>query len=67
MESPHGDPTTPRGRACPSVRVCDCQRVRVCACLGRRGAQSWTGRQEDRETGRTARHTEQNRPRAGIS
>jgi hypothetical protein len=44
MESPQRDPTTPRGRACP--------RVRVCACLGRRDAPSWADRQEDREAGR---------------
>lgn len=59
MESPQRDPTTPRGRACPSVRVR--------ACLGRRGAPSGADMQEDRKTGRTARHTEQDRSHAGIS
>ena len=57
-ESSRG-PYHPWGRACARVCVSDC--------LGRRGAPSGADMQEDRKTGRTARHTEQNRPRAGIS
>lgn len=51
-ESSRG-PYHPRGRACDRVCVSDC--------LGRRGAPSWAYMQEDRKTGRTARHTEQDR------
>lgn len=64
MESPHGDPTTPGvapapACACPTAWADEVHRAWQ---IGRK-----TGRQEDREAGRTARHTEQNRPRAGIS
>lgn len=57
-ESSRG-PYHPWGRACDRVCVSDC--------LGRRGAPSWADMQEDRETGRTARHTERDRPHAGSS
>ena len=51
-ESSRG-PYHPWGRACDRVCVSDC--------LGRRGAPSWEDMQEDRNTGRTSRHTEQDR------
>ena len=55
-ESSRG-PYHPWGRACDRVCVSDC--------LGRRGAPSWADMQEYRETERTARHTERDRPHAG--
>ena len=56
MESPHGDPTTPgvapaTACACPTAWADEVHRAgQICR---------KTGRQEDRKTGRTARHTEQ--------
>ena len=56
MESPHGDPTTPGvapapACACPTAWADEVHRAgQICR---------KTGRQEDRKTGRTARHTEQ--------
>ena len=54
-----------RGPYHPWGRACD--RVCVSGCLGRRGAPIWEDMQEDRETGRTARHTEHGGQQAGSS
>lgn len=72
MESPQRDPTTPgvarmRLPACayPSARVCVPARQRCVP--ARPHTPACLGRQEDRKTGRTARHTEQDRQHAGSS
>ena len=59
MESPHEDPTTPvvapaTACACPTAWADEVYRA------GQEG-------REDRKAGRTARHTEQDRPHAGSS